>query len=142
MLLQDQAIGCWRAKPLTLCDPGRSLNHSGSQFPNLSSEGVVLDQGPLRAPRKSIREAEKMGSRPLTLVPSTLYSFSPFILDSMFLGKISLKKRVVVFCFVLLSKATRLKTFKFPFSRNRIAVPGPGGGRLISGSWEGQLTQP
>lgn len=129
---------------MTLCDPGRSLNHSGSHFPNLSSEGVVLDQGPLRALRKSIGEAEKMGSRPLTLVPSTLYSFSPFILDSMFLGKISLKKRVVVFCFVLLSKATGLKTFKFPFRRkqHRIAVPGPGGGRLVSGSWEGQLTQP
>ena len=113
MLLQDRATGCWRAEPLTRCDPGRSLNHSGSQFPNLSSEGVDLDQGPLRAVRKSIGEAEKMGSRPLTLVPSTLYSFSPFILDSMFLGKISLKKRVVVFCFFCFLKPLAYRPLSF-----------------------------
>ena len=48
--------------------------------------------------------------------PSDPYScFLPFILDSMFLGKISLKKKKKLWFAIWFSKASGPKTFKFSF---------------------------
>ena len=61
----------------------------------------------------------------------------PFILDIVFLGEISLKKkRVVDFSFCFVAQAFGLKTCKFPFSYRQcsMAVLGPGGGRLLVGA--------
>ena len=79
--------------------------------------------------------------------PSDPYScFLPLILDCKFLGKISLKKKKKeLWFFVLFSKTSGLKIFKFSFRYkwHRIAVLGSGGGGLISGKWMGLwITEP
>ena len=78
--------------------------------------------------------------------PSDPYScFLPLILDCTFLGKISLKKKKELCFFVLFSKTSGPKTFRFSFRYkwHRIAVLGSGGGGLISGKGVGLwITQP
>ena len=74
--------------------------------------------------------------------PSDPYScFLPFILDSMFLGKISFKKKKKKSCGLrfgfLKPVVQRPLSFLLDIKWHRTAVLGSGGGQLNSGNWKG-----